>query len=254
MWSTSKSMFKLLGHRPHQGYNGWFEIILQCCHFRKRRKKGVNELQCSLWRFHCVSTHRGMTGHLHPRRRCPGLESPASHRSNCHGVGCQGMGMSSLECYHWSSNLFMCLLFNTSEIVEPSTCFFSPCPLEALWIVTASLVLPHSALMLGIGAPVQVSPRIGGYWPTSSLSILGTLKDDLTRSGVVCTIARGTKRGSKCWALPFAADPLTTSHLSRGVVWFTTGDLARVVGKGEGVVKEIHWWGICGGGFSWEAL
>ena len=32
-----------------------------------------------------VSTHPGMTGHLCPRRRCLGLESPVSRRSTCHG-------------------------------------------------------------------------------------------------------------------------------------------------------------------------
>ena len=48
----------------------------------------------------------------------------------------------------------------TSEIVDPSTCFFSSFPLQAFWVVAAILVHPHSALMLGIGAPVQVQARI----------------------------------------------------------------------------------------------
>ena len=61
-----------------------------------------SELQCSMWWIigNFVSTHRGMIGHLRPRRRFPGLEYPASHRSSCHGAGCQGMGKSCLKCCH----------------------------------------------------------------------------------------------------------------------------------------------------------
>ena len=38
-----------------------------------------------------------MTVHLHPGRRCQGLESPASHNSSFHGAGCQGMDTSFLK-------------------------------------------------------------------------------------------------------------------------------------------------------------
>ena len=48
-----------------------------------------------------------MTGHLHPGRRCRGLESPASHRSSCHGAGCQGMDMSCLKLRFSFANLFL---------------------------------------------------------------------------------------------------------------------------------------------------
>ena len=44
-----------------------------------------------------VSTHQGMIGHPRPRRRCLGLESPASHISRYHGARCQDVGKFSLK-------------------------------------------------------------------------------------------------------------------------------------------------------------
>ena len=74
------------------------------------------------------------------------------------------MGMSCLNVTILNFKYFhnFVFFFNTSEVVEPRACIFSSFPLEAFWVVTAILVHPHSALMLGIGAPVQVAPCIGG--------------------------------------------------------------------------------------------
>ena len=52
----------------------------------------------------------GVTGHPHPKRRFPGLEVLASHRSNYHGEGCQGMDMSCLKLRGLSSNLLLSAL------------------------------------------------------------------------------------------------------------------------------------------------
>ena len=48
-----------------------------------------------------------MTVHLRPRRRCRGLESPASRKSSCHGAGYQGMDKSFLNIRFSSTNLFL---------------------------------------------------------------------------------------------------------------------------------------------------
>ena len=41
--------------------------------------------------------HLCMIGHLHPKRRFQGLESPASHNSKSHGAVCQGVDISGLK-------------------------------------------------------------------------------------------------------------------------------------------------------------
>ena len=58
------------------------------------------------------------------------------------------------------------------------------------------------------------------------------------------TIPRGTKRGSKRRALPRTAGSLAASHVLRGVVRVAAGDVARVVGVCERVVKEVHREGV----------
>ena len=72
-----------------------------------------------------VTTHRDTIGHLHVRRRCLGLGSPASHRSNCHGTVCRGMGMSCLKCFYWSSNIFSVTRRSRSDVSEwvTQSCF-----------------------------------------------------------------------------------------------------------------------------------
>ena len=86
--------------------------------------------------------------------------------------------------------------------------------------------------------------------PSTSL-ILGTFKVEVARSREVGTVPRGTERSPKCWALSCAADPLPTGCLFKGVVQFAAGNIARVVGKGEGIVKEIHWGG--GSSVTWKS-
>ena len=130
----------------------------------------------------------------------------------------------------------------TSEVVEPWTCFPSPLPLQAVWIVTAILMNPYSAPVLGIGAPVQVTPRISCSRP-STLSTLCIFTSELkiTGSGVVGALPWGTERGPERRALPRTAGSLAASYHLKGVVLEAAGDLARVVGICESIVKEIHW-------------
>ena len=102
-------------------------------------------------------------------------------------------------------------------------------------------MLPYSALVLGIGAPVQVAPRISVSWPSPSLilsSFVAELK--ITGSGVISAIPGGTERGSERRALPRTAGSLAASRHLRGVVRVAAGDLAHLIGRCEGIVKEIH--------------
>ena len=62
----------------------------------------------------------------------------------------------------------------------------------------------------------------------------------ITGSGVISAIPRGTERGSESRALPRTAGSLAASHILRGFVRVAAGDVTRVVGVCEGVVKEIH--------------
>ena len=66
----------------------------------------------------------------------------------------------------------------------------------------------------------------------------------ITGSRVVCTVSGGTEGGPKSRAFPFTADSLAASHIRGGVVLVAAGDVARVVGVGESVVKEIHGGGV----------
>ena len=71
----------------------------------------------------------------------------------------------------------------------------------------------------------------------------------ITGSGVVRAVLGGTERGPERGALPgTAGSPAASCQLS-GVVQVAAGDVARVVGVCEGVVKEVH-----GGGVSWTLL
>ena len=105
----------------------------------------------------------------------------------------------------------------------------------------------YTALVLGIGAPCQVTA-----WKSCSRSspslILSSIVTELkiTASGVVRTIPRGTERGPKRRALPRTAGSLAASHHLKGVVRVAAGDVARVVGVCEGIVKEIHRGDSCG--------
>ena len=66
------------------------------------------------------------------------------------------------------------------------------------------------------------------------------IEPHITGSGVFRTIPRGTERGSERRALPRTAGSLAASRHLKGVVRVAAGDVARVVGKCEGVVKEVH--------------
>ena len=46
-----------------------------------------------------LTQYQDMTVHLRPRKKCQWSESPASHKSSCHGAGCRGMGKSCLKSY-----------------------------------------------------------------------------------------------------------------------------------------------------------
>ena len=129
----------------------------------------------------------------------------------------------------------------TSEVVEPRTRFPSPGPFQAFWIVTAILVGSYSALVLGICAPIKVAARISGGRPPT-LSILRIFASELkiTRFGVISALSRGTERGPERRALPRTAGSLAASHVLRGVVRVAAGDLAHLIGRCEGIVKEIH--------------
>ena len=102
-------------------------------------------------------------------------------------------------------------------------------------------MLPYSALVLGIRAPVQAGPCVSVSRSSPSL-ILSCFVAELkiTGSGVVRTIPGGTERGSERRALPRTAGSLATSHYLGGVVRVAAGDVACVVGEGECIVKEIH--------------
>ena len=100
---------------------------------------------------------------------------------------------------------------------------------------------PHSALVLGVGAPIKAAARISGGRPSSSFFtniFITELKS--TGSGIISALSRGTERGPERRALPrTAGSPATRCHL-KGVVRAAAGDVALVAGEGERVVKEIH--------------
>ena len=130
---------------------------------------------------------------------------------------------------------------HTSEIVEPCTGFPSPLRLQAFWIVTAILVGSYSALVLGICAPVKVGARKGGCGASTFFFLcIFASEFEITGSGVIGALSRGTERGSERRALPRTAGSLAASHYLGGVVRVAAGDVARVVGEGERIVKEIH--------------
>ena len=102
-------------------------------------------------------------------------------------------------------------------------------------------MLSYSALVLGVGAPIKVAASVSGGRP-STLSTLRIFASELqiTGSGVISALSRGTERGPERRALPRTAGSLAASRHLKGVVRVAAGDVARVVGEGEGVVKEIH--------------
>ena len=100
---------------------------------------------------------------------------------------------------------------------------------------------PHSALVLGVGAPIKAAARISGGRPSSSFFtniFITELKS--TGSGIISALSRGTERGPERRALPRTAGSLAASRHLKGVVRVAAGDVACVVGKCEGYVKEIH--------------
>ena len=102
-------------------------------------------------------------------------------------------------------------------------------------------MLSYSALVLGVGAPIKVAARVSGGQP-STLSTLRIFASELqiTGSGVISALSRGTERGPERRALPRTAGSLAASHYLGGVVRVAAGDVACVVGEGECIVKEIH--------------
>ena len=106
-------------------------------------------------------------------------------------------------------------------------------------------MLSYSALVLGVCAPIKVAARISGGRPPT-LSILRIFASELkiTRFGVISALSRGTERGPERRALPRTAGSLAASRHLKGVVRVAAGDVDRVVGVGESVVKEIHRGGV----------
>ena len=150
----------------------------------------------------------------------------------------------------WKSNaegsLLILILVVTCEVVEPWTCLLSSSPPQALWTVATILMLPYSALVLGVSTPVQAGPCVSVCWSSPSL-ILSCFVVELkiTGSGVVRTLPGWTERGPERRALPRTAGSLAASHVLRGVVRVAAGDVARVFGVCERVVKEVHWGRSC---------
>ena len=103
-------------------------------------------------------------------------------------------------------------------------------------------MLSYSALVLGVVAPVQAAASVSGG-RSSTLRIF-TSELNITRSGVISALSRGTERGSESRALPRTAGSLAASHVLRGVVRVAAGDLAHSIGVCEGIVKEIHRGGV----------
>ena len=99
-------------------------------------------------------------------------------------------------------------------------------------------MLPYSALVLGVVAPVQAAASVSGG-RSSTLRIF-TSELNITGSGVISALSRGTERGLECRALPRTAHSKAASHFLKGVVRVAAGDLDRVVRMREGVVEEIH--------------
>ena len=62
-----------------------------------------------------------------------------------------------LELRTFACCIFLLWLGVTGEVIEPGTCSFSSSPFEAVWIVATILMPPYSALVLGAGAPCQLS-------------------------------------------------------------------------------------------------
>ena len=102
-------------------------------------------------------------------------------------------------------------------------------------------MLSYSALVLGVGAPIKVAASVSGGRP-STLSTLRIFASELqiTGSGIISALSRGTERSSESRTLPRTAGSLAASRHLRGVVRVAAGDVARVVGEGECIVKEIH--------------
>ena len=73
-------------------------------------------------------------------------------------------------------------------------------------------------------------------------SIIIELK--ITGSRVVGTVPGGTEQGPDGRAFPRTAGSPTASHVLGGVVRVAAGDVDRVVGVRERVVKEIHGGGV----------
>ena len=114
-------------------------------------------------------------------------------------------------------------------------------------------MLSYSALVLGVCAPIKVAASVSGGRP-STLSTLRIFASELqiTGSGVISALSRGTERGPERRALPRTAGSLAASRHLKRVVRVAAGDIARVRGVCEGSVKEIHRGDSCG--VSWTLL
>ena len=107
--------------------------------------------------------------------------------------------------------------------------------------------------MLGICAPVKVGARKGGCGASTFFFLrIFASELEITGSGVIGALSRGTERGSERRALPRTAGSLAASRYLGGVVRVAAGDVARVVGVCERVVKEVHRGDGCG--VSWKLL
>ena len=112
-----------------------------------------------------------MTVHLHPRMRCPLLESPASHKSSCRGAGCRGTGKSSLKRFCQLTAVQRSHLRGSSSIDKLLAFFFcrlggSSSPYASRHCIGQSTMQKHSRAVL------QVTPLVlqFGWFPHQKLS------------------------------------------------------------------------------------
>ena len=103
-------------------------------------------------------------------------------------------------------------------------------------------MLPYSALVLGVVAPVQAAASVSGGRSSTLRIFTSELK--ITCFGVISALSRGTERGPERRALPRTAGSLAASRHLKGVVRVAAGDVARVLGVCERVVKEVHREGV----------
>ena len=88
-------------------------------------------------------------------------------------------------------------------------------------------MLPYSALVLGVVAPVQAAASVSGGRSSTLRIFTSELK--ITGSGVIGTLPGWTERGPERRALPRTAVSAATSHHLRGAVRVAAGDLAHSI-------------------------